>query len=69
MTIEAGQIKKQALNLPEWVMAFIQILAQKQSLENQQEPKQETLQDISKRLKLGSGYGRDDNEQSRGMKL
>jgi hypothetical protein len=66
MTIEAGQIKEQALNLPDWAKAFCQILAQKQSLENKPENKQVKQQDMGNRLKLGNGYGRDDNEQSRG---
>lgn len=67
MTIEEGQIKEQALNLPEWTKTFSQILEQKQSLQNKPELKQENQQDIGNRLKLGSGYGRDDNEQSRGI--
>ena len=69
MTIEAGKIKEQVSDLPEWAKAFSQILAQKQSLENKKELKQEKGQDRSNRLKIGSGYGKDDNEQSRGMKL
>jgi len=67
MTIEAGQIKEQVLNLPEWAKTFSQILEKKQSLQNKPELKRENQQDKSNRVKLRSGYGRDDNEQSRGM--
>jgi len=69
MTIKAGQKIEQALNLPEWAKAFSQILEQKQSLQKTLELKQENHQDISNRPKLGSGYGRNDNEQSTGMKV
>jgi predicted ABC-type ATPase len=68
MTIEAGQIKEQALNLPTWTKAFSQILEQKQSQQNNPENKQENQQDIGNRLKLKRSNSRDDNDQSRGMK-
>jgi hypothetical protein len=41
------------------------MLAQKQLLQNKQELKHEKQLDRSNHLKLGSGFGKDDNEQSR----
>jgi predicted ABC-type ATPase len=69
MAIENGQIKEQALTLPDWAKALVQILEQKQSQQIKQNIKQEKQQDRNNDLKLGSGYGKKDNEQSKGLSL
>lgn len=65
MTIENGQIKEQNLILPDWAKVFVQAYEQKQQAK--QASKQENTQNKANDLKLGSGYGKDENEQSKGL--